>query len=1033
MSKAAKIVIPVILILGIAILALAIIFPAPDSAAYAGGIDIVGSSVTKHFYVDDYPGSYASGPQGSHTFKVVLKYNNQPLTYGVDYVVSDWAQNFTEKNVTTSGSFRFVVTGLGDYAGEFDVSFEYFVILSDPQPKTLSYNGEEQELITAGSAKGSYYRYSLDNVNYENTVPKVKNAGDYTVFYTTFINGTDLHGDINRLNVSVKKAPLTIKSDDQTIAEGSNIMAVSLGYTGFQNGETGDSLEGEIHVRTDYRPGSPAGDYPVSLSGLISVNYDISYNPGTLHVVEFNPVFTAPLPVEGLIYDGTPKALLTPGQIQTEGGYFTYSLEEKGIYSSKIPTATEGDKYTIWYKVNLPGIYCDFPQGHIENEINKVKYDMSGVRFEGLSVAFDGLEHSLAVEGELPPGIEVIYENNSQSHPGRYIVTASFIGETSYDKIEPMTAELIIRATEMTSEIEPGKAPLVMIESQEGFDPEITVHAEMMEKSSFSLYRYETYGQKFAAVYSIKIMKGDTILQPEDLAAGGIKVKILIPNGFESDSLISVLNAYAKNDIEEISFDETALSGRYYTIDTNRLNEIVIVVHGNAFCYWHYILAACIIVYSVFFFLGFIKYRRRKLGYGYILTGILFFGVSVASYFMAGHFCYYCLALAILLDLLVIGSLIAVAAAQKKDKKEAQSKSTFSDIEDIDFYRLIAKETSSGLITFNGKETKEDLEIITPEKIEDDEDLLDSLFSDDELFSDDIFDDIYSKDEDSEPVIKEEPVITSGNTESAAITAEEEPATDAKEEQTITITAEEKAPVVINEEETAVISEGSTSESDSSGGINLSLVPDTEEITDEIEDDDEFLESEIIDEKGNKVVIKYLKSYKAKLILSKDRTKHFYNILKNEILSYKNVKARISWPAEKFRFGRNTIIMFKMTGGELTAYFDLDPKAYSESEYLVEDVSEIKTYAATPAMCKIVAQRRLENAMKLIEAVMEKHGIKKEPSFRFDYTIGLKNRELGQLIEEGLVKETKATQEDMSPVMTAKLKTNPEKETEIKK
>ncbi|MCQ2409369.1 MAG: hypothetical protein MJ068_02345 [Clostridia bacterium] len=1000
MSRAAKIIIPLIMILGIAILALALIIPEQGNTAYAGGIDIAGQNITKSFYVDDYPGKYLAGAQGTHKFKIILRSGAYTLEYGTDYQVNGWAQNYIEKEITTSGSFSYTVTGLGNYAGAFDVSFEYYVIQSLPQGKTLTYDGTKQELITAGTSKGCAFKYSLDGLSYDTAVPVAKDAGTYTVFYAPFL-GNGSHGDIQSLTTTISKAPLTIKSDEQTIAVGSDIMAVSLNYIGLKNGETGDVLTGEIHVETDYRPGLPAGDYAVALSGLISSNYEISYNPGMLNAIEFNPEFTAPVPAEGLVYTGTAQTLLTPGQIQTEGASFTYSLNEKGIYSSKIPTATEGGKYTVWYKVNVPGIYCDFPQGHVDAEIHKITYDMSGVRFEGLTVAFDGIAHSLYIEGDLPEGVEVTYGNNSQSHPGRYTVTATFKGSTSYEDIEPMTAELIILATEITSEIEPGKAPFIMIESPEGIDPEITIHAEMLDKSVFSLFRYEKYNQMFAAIYSIKIMKGDTVLQPEDITADGIlTVKILLPNGLEPDNIISVLNAYSKKDVEEIIFNADSLDGRYYVIEADRLNEFVLVANGSAFCYWHYILAACIILYVLFFILMFIKFRRRKFHAMYIIADILFFAVAVASYVLAGHFCYYCLAIALLLVLLLAGTAITIALAQRKDKKLARTKKTFSTDDDIDFYKLIAEETTDGKVTFHGMETEDDLdmdlfaedEITNKEPAE--KSLTESIYPDD--LDDEILDSVLSELENDDILSEEE--------------LKED---DLKEDTEVIIRAEETAPQVTE----------TTTESNNDEVAILPVVPDTEEP--EIMDDEEFLESEIIDEEGNKIIIKYLKSYKAKLILSKDRTKHFYNILKNEILSYKNVKARMSWPAEKFRSGRNTIIMFRMTGGELTAYFDLDPKAYSESEYLVEDVSEIKTYASTPAMCKIVAQRRLENALKLIEAVMEKHGLKKEPSpFHFDYTIDLKNRELEQLIEEGLIKESKTTQEDISPVMSAKIKNN---------
>ena len=77
-------------------------------------------------------------------------------------------------------------------------------------------------------------------------------------------------------------------------------------------------------------------------------------------------------------------------------------------------------------------------------EDKKKDYDMSGVVFDGLSVEYDGLPHSVFA-ANLPEGISVSYENNDQTEIGTYTVTAHFSGDVvRYNPIPDKTATLTI-------------------------------------------------------------------------------------------------------------------------------------------------------------------------------------------------------------------------------------------------------------------------------------------------------------------------------------------------------------------------------------------------------------------------------------------------------------------------------------------------------------------------------------------------------------------------------------------------------------
>ena len=103
------------------------------------------------------------------------------LTKGTDYEYS-----YTD-NVNV-GTAKVTVTFKGDYASLGSVEKEFNIVratptVTAPTANTLTYNGNEQELVTAGSTDFGKVLYSLDGTNYSKDIPKATDAGTYTVYY----------------------------------------------------------------------------------------------------------------------------------------------------------------------------------------------------------------------------------------------------------------------------------------------------------------------------------------------------------------------------------------------------------------------------------------------------------------------------------------------------------------------------------------------------------------------------------------------------------------------------------------------------------------------------------------------------------------------------------------------------------------------------------------------------------------------------------------------------------------------------------
>jgi hypothetical protein len=84
--------------------------------------------------------------------------------------------------------------------------------------------------------------------------------------------------------LTVDKAPLVIKADDQSKYVGQANPVLTYTATGWVNNETSQVLTSQPAVITTVVTNSPAGPYQITASGAAATNYAISYTPGVLTV-----------------------------------------------------------------------------------------------------------------------------------------------------------------------------------------------------------------------------------------------------------------------------------------------------------------------------------------------------------------------------------------------------------------------------------------------------------------------------------------------------------------------------------------------------------------------------------------------------------------------------------------------------------------------------------------------------------------------------------------------------------------------------
>ncbi len=161
------------------------------------------------------------------------------------------------------------------------------------------------------------------------------------------------------------------------------------------------------------------------------------------------------------------------------------------------------------------------------------------------------------------------------------------------------------------------------------------------------------------------------------------------------------------------------------------------------------------------------------------------------------------------------------------------------------------------------------------------------------------------------------------------------------------------------------------------------ILPEQEVLLEEglvVEDDGETADAGFVIVNGERVKVRYDRSFKARLIQSDDALKSRYNELKNELLCY-DLKPRVSWSNESCYSGRTTYAKFAVRGKTLSLYLALEPKEFAESKYSFTDVHDVSKYKGVPMRLKIKSDRAVRWAKELIAAMAEKHGSARSGEF----------------------------------------------------
>lgn len=115
-------------------------------------------------------------------------------------------------------------------------------------------------------------------------------------------------------------------------------------------------------------------------------------------------------------------------------------------------------------------------------------------------------------------------------------------------------------------------------------------------------------------------------------------------------------------------------------------------------------------------------------------------------------------------------------------------------------------------------------------------------------------------------------------------------------------------------------------------------------------------------------------SFLARLSQASDAARGYYAAVKEALLSYRKIGARISWNYETFTYGRRRCARIAVHGKTLFLYLALPPADYDRNRYHFTDASDVSAYRDVPLRLPIRSARALKYALELIGEVMNRVG-----------------------------------------------------------
>lgn len=129
------------------------------------------------------------------------------------------------------------------------------------------------------------------------------NAGSFTIDASAASAGANYNITVaTNGTLTITPAPLVVTADDKARIQNQPNPPLTATFGGFKLGQDQSVLGGVLALNTTAETNSPAGNFPITASGLTSANYTISFVDGNLKVISVTNPSIPGAPEHG--YDG---------------------------------------------------------------------------------------------------------------------------------------------------------------------------------------------------------------------------------------------------------------------------------------------------------------------------------------------------------------------------------------------------------------------------------------------------------------------------------------------------------------------------------------------------------------------------------------------------------------------------------------------------------------------------------------------------------------------------------------------------------
>lgn len=133
--------------------------------------------------------------------------------------------------------------------------------------------------------------------------------------------------------------------------------------------------------------------------------------------------------------------------------------------------------------------------------------------------------------------------------------------------------------------------------------------------------------------------------------------------------------------------------------------------------------------------------------------------------------------------------------------------------------------------------------------------------------------------------------------------------------------------------------------------------------------------SPVYDERQYRVTFSY--SFKARLALADDEMKEFYADYFAETARFKKVRLRESRRHVRIGIGRDKVGVLFFKGKKLCVAYALSPEDVDYEAFKLEDISDKKRFAETPALLRFTSGMKCRRAKLLLNDIAAKYGLKR--------------------------------------------------------